>query len=243
MTKTTCDFSYQHYRHIFETALECGYNIITLEEYFKKEYNPDQKTIVNRLDVDADPARFWEVGNIFKQLGIKGSIFFRLHAPTYNLLKFDTINMLQWFVKNGVEIGLHSDLLDLQKHCNVNPKKAVEAELAVFRDIIGCPVVGIASHGDATGYNNLHFWNEHKPEDFGLLYEAYDDQIWSNCRYVSDSNYSWKAYDDGIQRENDTRCACEHIKEGPQLIYLLTHAETFYWQYVHEGYVPAPEFL
>ena len=35
---------------------------------------------------------------------------------------------------------------------------------------------GVASHGGMTGLNNLDFWKDREPSDFGLTYEAYREQ-------------------------------------------------------------------
>ena len=57
----------------------------------------------------------------------------------------------------------------------------------------------------------------------------------NSCRYVSDSEFNrWKSYENGVLSEGDRRCACEHIKEGVKVIYLLTHPCTYYWKHFHE---------
>ena len=95
---------------------------------------------------------------------------------------------------------------------------------------------GTASHGDMTYFNNLNFWKNHSAKEFGLLYEAYDKKLWDNCRYVSDSEWTkWKAYEKGKLLKNDTRSPIEHILEDkPKVLYLLTHPECWYQEYIHE---------
>ena len=238
-----CSFNFSHFQRIFETALEHGYQIVTLADYFSGRVAQSDKVLVNRMDVDLAPDRLWEIGKIFRALGICGSLYFRLHAPTYNLLRFDTISMVRWLADGGNEIGLHAEMEDVRQLCGLDPTRALQAALTIFRDALGCPVAGVSSHGDATGYNNLHFWNNYPLADFGLQYEAYDERLWGHCRYVSDSNHAWKAYDNGKLRTGDTRCICQHIAEGPRLIYLTTHTDSFYWRYVHEGNVPSPAMV
>jgi hypothetical protein len=239
MTQDPCSFTYAHFRRIFESALENGYQVVTLAEYFAGDYDAEKPLLVNRMDVDLAPDRLWEIGGIFRELGIRGSFYFRLHAPQYNLLRFDTIAMVRWLAEAGNEIGLHAELMDLEGVCGVEPRRALAAELGLMRDVLGCEVVGAASHGDATAYNNLDFWKANPPADFGLRYEAYDERLWKACRYVSDSNYTWKAYDQGELRAGDKRCACRHFADGQRVVCVALHSDSYFRRYVHEGHVPA----
>ena len=85
-----------------------------------------------------------------------------------------------------------------------------------------------------TGYNNLDFWKKYKPEDFCLLYEAYDNALWSKSRYISDSQWTvWKVYDKGVLMKDDFRTPIEHLQDEPQIILLLTHPDCYY-SHFHE---------
>ena len=100
-------------------------------------------------------------------------------------------------------------------------------------------IEGVASHGGMTGLNNLDFWREKKPTDFGLLYEAYDKQpefnLFQESFYVSDSNWtSWKCYQNGILRPDDKRTLGEHSFDGHKIIYSLIHPETYYDNHCYE---------
>ncbi len=232
---TACNFTYAHYADIFRVARDEGYQIITLEDWFKRKYGAGRKVLINRIDVDDNIGRLWRMADIFDGLGVRASIFLRLHATRYNLLFFDNIRLVRHLLAGGHEIGLHSEIEDVRHLCGLDPTRALRAELALFSGLLGVNSCGLASHRDLTPYNNLDFWKDHSPEDFGLLYEAYDDGLWTGSRYVSDSEYTqWKSYEKGVLREGDRRCACEHIREGVPVLYLLTHTCSWYKEHIHE---------
>ena len=90
-----------------------------------------------------------------------------------------------------------------------------------------------------TGLNNLDFWKDKKPSDFGMLYEGYDKQkefnLFQESFYVSDSNWTvWKCFDKGVLAEGDSRTLGEHVKNEHPLIYLLIHPETYYDEHFYE---------
>jgi len=231
----SCNFTYVHYKEIFKTALDEGYQVITLADWFQAKYDSSKKVLINRVDVDDNISRLWIMGGIYQELGIKASIFMRLHTKNYNLLFFDNMNLVRRLSAMGNEIGLHSEIVDVDAISKIAPEKALRAGLDLMQNLFDIQSYGVASHGDMTPNNNLDFWKEHSPSEFGLLYEAYDKQLWNNSLYVSDSEFTrWKAYDRGRLLQGDTRCACEHIKSGAPVIYLLTHTCSYYNTYIHE---------
>ena len=230
-----CTFTYSHYAEIFRTAILEDYQIITLADWFQGRYDSNRKVLVNRIDVDDNIQRLWPMADIFRKLGIRTSIFLRLHARGYNLLFHDNISLVRRLLADGHEVGLHAEIVDVQHICGLDPTLTLRAEVTLFRDLLGANPQGVASHGDMTPYNNLDFWKDHVPSEFGLLYEAYDQPLWGNSRYVSDSEYTrWKAYEDGVLRKEDRRCACEHIRDGVAVLYLLTHTCSWYAMHIHE---------
>ena len=228
-------FTFNNYKKIFQTALDNNYKIITVKEFFSDEYDKDEKILVNRIDVDVKIDRLKTIHKIFEELNIKASIYVRLHAPTYNLLSIGNIKIIQDLLSIGCEIGLHTELEDVGEYCNIDKKELFKKEIELFETIFDTKMYGTASHGDMTEYNNLDFWKKHTPEELGLLYEAYDEKLWGNCRYVSDSEWTrWKAYKDGKLLENDRRTPIEHIEDDCRVLHLLTHPESWYKEYIYE---------
>jgi hypothetical protein len=229
-------FTFDYNKKIFQTALDNGYKFITLKEFFANEYDKKQKIIINRIDVDIKIDRLKFYYKIFSELDIKASVYTRLHSPTYNLLSIGNIKIIQNLISIGCEVGLHTELEDVNGYCGIEKKKLLQKEIKLFETIFNVKMHGTASHGDMTYFNNLNFWKNHSAKEFGLLYEAYDKKLWDNCRYVSDSEWTkWKAYERGKLLKNDTRSPLEHILEDkPKVLYLLTHPECWYHEYIHE---------
>jgi hypothetical protein len=229
------EFTYNYYKEIFKTAIDSDYDVITVKDFFLGNFDNNKKILINRIDVDIRIDRLKIIYRLFKELNIKSSVYLRLHAPTYNLLSIGNINIIQNLISIGCEIGLHTELEDLSGYCNINKKDLLRKEIELFQTIFQTKIYGTASHGDITHYNNLDFWKENNPNDFGILYEAYDDRLWSNCIYTSDSEWvNWKTYKNGKLLANDNRDPIEHIKDNSKVIYLLTHPESWYYEYIHE---------
>ena len=150
-------------------------------------------------------------------------------------MSIGNIKIIQNLISIGCEIGLHTELEDVEGYCKLNKTKLLKKEIELIETIFSIKVFGSASHRDVTNYNNLDFWKENKPKDFGLEYEAYDQKLWNNCRYVSDSEWTqWKSYNNGILMTNDRRNPIDHMKENCKVLNLLTHPESWYQNYIHE---------
>jgi hypothetical protein len=228
-------FTFSDYEQMFSLILKNGYRVITLREYFENEFNTNEKILVNRVDVDIKIERLPRFLEIYQSLGIHASIFLRIHSPAYNLFSFGNITIMQSLIEAGNEIGLHTELVDAEGHCQIDGPVLLRSEIKLLETVSGAQIYGTASHGDMTSFNNLHFWKRHSASDFGLLYEAYDAKLWNHCRYVSDSEWvRWKAYQDGKLIGGDNRTPIEHAQEGPRVLHLLTHPESWYSRYIHE---------
>jgi hypothetical protein len=229
------DFTFKYYKKIFQTALNNDYRIITLKEFFANEFDKNEKILVNRIDVDIKIERLKIIYKIFKELNIKASVYARLHSPTYNLFSIGNIKIIQDLISIGCEIGIHTELEDAKGYCDIDNKQLLKDEIKLFETIFKSKIYGSASHGDITHYNNLDFWKNYSLEDFGLVYEAYDEKLWNNCRYVSDSEWTrWKAYENGKLIKSDKRNPIEHMKDNCKVLLLLTHPESWYEKYIYE---------
>lgn len=228
-------FTFSDYKLIFSEAIAAGYKPVTMRDFFAGACHRDDKVLISRIDVDVKIERLPRLAEILIDLGIRSSIFLRMHAPTYNLLSFGNIGIIQDLVSAGHEIGLHTELIDAQGHCDIDAPALLRREVDLLETITGTKVHGTASHGDMTAFNNLDFWNCHDPAEFGLMYEAYDKRLWNACRYVSDSEWvRWKAYQDGVLIVDDRRTPAEHAKDGVPVLHVLTHPESWYDRYIYE---------
>jgi len=234
-------FTFDYIREQLTSVRELGYTFMGIHDYVIARMNNTlpEKFAVLRVDVDRFMAKTDFLLDAFAGAGVHGSFYFRMHAPDYNLMSFENYRILKRCRDMGNEIGLHTELMDQSAIWNEDPSAILRKDLAILSALIERPIYGTAAHRDITGRNNLDFWKDKSPEDFSLLYEAYDKGpnfgFFDRSRYVSDSEwYQWKSYDNGILRENDRRSPAEHATDGVAGLYLLIHADTYYRNHIYE---------
>ena len=214
-------------------AMDHGYRFITCREWAELPNKPEQKNVVVlRIDVDDSINSLQQLLELCYQLGIRGSLFLRLHG-SYNPFSFENYRVIREAIKNGFEIGYHSEVVDQSAIWGEDGELCLKRDVEVLSRMFNHEVVGVASHGGRTGLNNLDFWRDRSPKELGLLYEAYDNTppfgLFSQSLYISDSEWTkWKCYRNGVRVQGDTRSFGEHLDDNPELIYLLIHPETFF---------------
>jgi hypothetical protein len=233
------NFTFQNLESQYRSALDGKYQVIRCIDFFSKSFQPDIPIIVNRVDVDFSVKKAKRIWEIFEKLGIKGTFFIRLHAPEYNPFSFENYKIIKEIQNSGHEIGYHSEVVDQSKIWNEDSAKCLRRDLAFFSTVFGVQVKGVASHGGMTGLNNLDFWEEKNPSDFGLTYEAYKGtdthSLFKDSLYVSDSEWTrWKCYQNGQLLDGDNRSLSEHLTDSPDLVYLLVHPDTFFDDHFYE---------
>jgi len=233
-----CNFSFVHYREIFEKALENNYQIITCKDFFDDNYDKDKKVLINRVDVDLSLKQAKKVLKIFNDLKIKATFFIRMHASEYNPFSFENYMIIRDMINSENEIGYHSEIIDCFKIWGISPKTCLLKDVVILERMFDIIINGVASHRGPTGFNNLDFWKNNRPEDFNLFslyYEAYDPELF-NTFYVSDALiHGWKCYRNGILETNNNLCLCEHIKNNEKIIYSLTHPIKYYERHMYEN--------
>jgi len=234
-------FTFNHLKSYFQTVKENGYEIITCKEYvdFKQHNNAQIKVLVNRVDIDVSCKKAKRLAQIFNELEIKATFFVRLHAVEYNPFDFENYNCLKFIKDTGHEIGYHSEVIDQSVIWEESEEECLKRDIQVLNTMLNIKVDGVASHGGFTGLNNLDFWQNRLPSDFGLLYEAYDQQpefnLFQESLYISDSEWTkWKCYDKGKLVDGDARTLGEHAQDGHPIIYSLIHPETYYDEHFYE---------
>ena len=232
------DFSYSKLQFILQSYLSEGYEFSTYKGHI------DNNTLINkrillRIDVDLSIKKLDRLLTILRNLNILATIFVRLHAKEYNPFDFENYRILKIAVEDGHEIGLHTELVDQSIIWSEDPAECLKRDIRVINDVLGVKICGTASHGGLTGLNNLHFWENYKPEDFDLLYEAYEKegklQLFNNSFYISDSEWiRWKCYSKGELVLGDHRDPIAHLTSNHSLVNLLIHPDTYYDRHIYE---------
>lgn len=229
------NFTLGHYREIFKLALDLEYEIIMCNDYFTDNFKTN-KILVNRVDVDVDCKKAKSIADIFNELRIKGTFFIRLHGKEYNPFDFENYLCLKHIRDSGHEIGLHSEIVDCSYIWNESAVQRLLTDVSVLDSMLNIKVNGIASHRGLTIYNNLDFWKHNKPQDYGLVYEAYENRLFNHSFYVSDALItSWKSYNNGDLQIGDNKCLCEHLKDNHNILYVLTHPMSYYERHIYES--------
>ena len=234
-------FTFDNLRTQLESAIDAGYSFVTCSEYcaLKAQGNLPSKLIVNRVDIDLSVKKTELLYEIFNLLEIRGTFFLRLHAPEYNPFSFESYRILKKLIDSGHELGYHSEVVDQAAIWNEDPAECLLRDIDLINRMFGIEIRGAASHGGLTGLNNLDFWKNRKPREFGLLYEGYDKEpeynLFQESFYISDSEWTrWKCYDKGVICEGDHRTFEEHIHDGHELIHLLIHPDTYFYRHIYE---------
>ena len=235
----TGHFSFADIEAQLGVALEEGYRFVTSEEYARGQLDPEVRTVVLRIDIDGSCKKAGRLAEVFQRLGIRGTFFVRLHAPEYNPFSFEDYRVLAGIVDSGHEVGYHSEIVDQAAIWSETPEGCLRRDVEILNRMLGIEVVGVASHGGRTGLNNLDFWRRHSPQEFGLLYEAYERSerfdLFGRSFYVSDSEWTqWKCYENGRLLLGDRRTFGEHARCGHPLLYLLIHPDTYYDRHFYE---------
>lgn len=232
-------FTFTNLEAQYRSALDAGYAFLTCHEYFLKKTSLPPLAVVNRVDIDVSVRKAERLLDIFNHLRIKASFFVRLHAPEYNPFSFENYRILKAIRDSGHEIGYHSEVMDQAAIWDEDAVACLERDIDVLNRMLDIKIKGVASHGGMTGLNNLDFWRDRLPADFGLDYEAYDKtdafNLFDSSFYISDSEWTrWKCYDRGVIVEGNHRAFSEHLVDNHPLIYLLIHPETYYERHIYE---------
>ena len=232
-------FTFGNLERQLSAVLGLGYRFITCEQYALTKDRPAEPTVVLRVDIDVSCRKARRLAEIFNRLGIKASFFVRLHAPEYNPFDFENYRVLKEIRDAGHELGYHSEVVDESAIWQEDAALCLRRDIEIMNRLFDIGIRGVASHRGMTGLNNLDFWKGRSPQEFGLLYEAYEESpgfnLFADSFYVSDSEwFQWKCYDKGTLVEGDRRSFAQHAKDAHPLLYLLLHPESYFDRHFYE---------
>ncbi len=230
--KITQSSRLDEYRSIIELALQQGYIVTSLLDWYEHDFYTGKKVLILRHDVDYDAQGAFRMYEIEKSLGVKSTFYYRWYTVhPYTMAKIHS---------DGFEVSLHFETL--ATYCR-NKKITQASQLTethyeeAYQNLLNeidtfekefWKIKTICSHGDQRnrliGIPNHVILQGKDLSRLGIYFETYDEPIKSLFdTYISDSsikaNHAWRY---GVPPEHA-------IQNGNASICLLTHPQ--HWNY------------
>jgi hypothetical protein len=179
------DFTLAKYGELLETLQKAEYRILSVGGFLARK-GPFPCAIL-RHDVDRREQRALTMALLEKDRGIHSTYYFRM-GP--GLGKAKVVHRIKAL---GHEVGYHYEVLSKAGGDREKARKIFEDELYRLRQL--AEVRTAAMHGrPLSPWNNLSFWETCRPEDFGLMGEAYlSFGRLSQAVYLSDTGRGWNS--------------------------------------------------
>jgi len=177
------DFTLNIYKSLLVELIKTNYRFMTFAE-FVQEPDKKEKAIILRHDVDRKPLRSLRTAEIEKELGLKGTYYFRV---VKNELPVDVIKRI---AKLGHEIGYHYDDLNAAGGALGKALEFFQKNLAKLREI--AQVETACMHGSPLArFDNRELWENKNYREFGIKGEPYFDVDFSEVMYLTDTGRRW----------------------------------------------------
>jgi hypothetical protein len=190
-------FTYREYERFLDRL--AGRELVPLHEFARGGGD-----LALRHDVDSRLDSALELARLEHERGLRATYFVLHTAPYWD--DDDLVPRVRRLQELGHEVGLHNDLVTVERVHGGDPRAALEEALARLREA-GIDVVGTAAHGSPwchrLGFHNNYVfagWDEPQPgfpsrdvsekldpSEFGLEYEAYHvprDVYFSDSSFV-----------------------------------------------------------
>ena len=221
------DFSLERYGNLLSDLGGTGYCILPVSELLRgRGVSP---WIALRHDVDRREDRAVAMARLEGALNVRATYYFRV-GP-----RMAAPGTLREISSLGHEVGYHYEVLSKAGGNPERARKIFVKELSYLRAFV--EVQTASMHGSPLSrWNNLSFWKNSSPEDFGLMGEAYlSFERFSGAIYLSETGGAWNSGDNlrdrfspggpvmpGPFSSTDELTAFLGKKPSPQ-IYLLVH--------------------
>jgi len=160
-------------------------------------------SIILRHDVDFDIKAAYDLAKLEKDNEIKSTFFLMVTSYTYNPLSVENRSMIASINEWGFEIGLHFDP-SIYGHINdAQLETKLNEETKVLSSVINDKIKSISIHNPSV-HGKFPFFKGYR--------NAYDEKIFANGRYISDSRMKFPT---------DIYQFVEKVKEHP--IQILLH--------------------
>jgi len=148
-----------------------------------KNYN---KGIINRHDVDYSLDLAYELSRYELKNNIKATYYILLTSDAYNPFSSINIKKIKQMAKDGFEIGLHFDPCVYGNLSKNELIKKMNNELHIFECYFDLKVKSYSMHNPSI---NGEFIKHNE------ILNAYDEEIFNNNIYISDSSFSFRDKD------------------------------------------------
>lgn len=200
------DFTLYIYKELLTSAMDGGYNLTSYEDYIMNGASY-KKVFILRHDVDALPENSYQAALIEREMGAKGSYYFRVVKKSLQP------NIIEKIRDLGHEIGYHYEDMAL---CHGNVDKAFEhfkAKLKLFREYY--PVKTICMHGSPLSkWDNRLLWKKYNYKELGIIGEPYFDIDFKKVLYITDTGRMWN---------NETSSVRDRVESGYNFKFNSTH--------------------
>lgn len=200
------DFTPKTYSLLLKALKEQQYTFQTFAGFLK---DPARRVIILRHDVDARKMNSLQTARMEKELGIRGTYYFRMVPQSYDEEVIKEIEGL------GHEIGYHyedvstsvalrraSCVVNRLKRRKTQDSRLTEEELLCnaivsFRENLSklrrvVPVETICMHGSPLSkYDNRMLWEKYNYRDYGIIGEPYFDIDFNEMLYLTDTGRRW----------------------------------------------------
>jgi hypothetical protein len=175
-----CKYSLPHYRHLLRTAKERYW----LPKVFEVASGlPERDFFLIRHDVDITPWSALTMAEVEKEEGVETTYYFRLHAPFYNLLDAENLDVVDKIAAMGHEVGLHYEPgFFLQR--DEDPVAGTRRDIRVFEELVGFRTRSIAQHQPTQGPLLGDISPDHPC--------AYQPALVREIPYFGDSGFHWR---------------------------------------------------
>jgi len=186
------DFTILKYRELLEAIRRSGYPVLPVHHFLSEKTPPDHCFIL-RHDVDRKVDRALVMAAVEKELGFKSTYYFRAGW------RFWKPEVVRKIAALGHEIGYHYEVLSKAKGDQEKARRIFAKELAWMRRIV--EVRTAAQHGNPLSpWDNLSFWHNNHPGDFGLAGEAYlSFRSLPRVSYITDTGRCWNSEKDNLR--------------------------------------------
>ncbi|WP_254270971.1 hypothetical protein [Haloarcula marina] len=181
----TRDFTDAAYARLLDTALDAGYEFLTVRDYIRCDDLPE-RFVVLRHDVDRKPENSARFARIEAERDVPSTYYFRTIDKVFKPEILREVESL------GHEVGYHYEDLDRADGDVVEARLSFGDHLERLREHV--TVDTVCMHGNPlTPHDNRDMWDTAADlEPWDLLGEAYLSMDFTDVTYFSDTGRTWE---------------------------------------------------